>query len=1031
MKLVRLHLEAFGPFTNHIVEFSQPLVLVHGRNEAGKSSTLRAISDLRFGIPPQSRDNFIHAHPDMRVGGVFLDRHGREHCLMRRKGAKATLHFAEFGADAATCGEAAPAEIEALLTYGLKKEEHDAMFGLDHRRLREGGEALLKGEGEVGAALFEASAGVRSIPQILDRLDQSARKFFMPGARGRNGRINEALKAYDEHQAEYKKSLVRPALWTDLFKRHHAELDKLADLERQHSDINGRQLLVKELRAVAPLLRALDHAASALGTLQSTLLLSETAATERAAAESGLAIARHAAKTAADDAQGHRQRMQSIAADTALLDIAPAVRRLCAQAETVDRHRRDLAQAQAAVAGETAHVVREAAVISTALPVPDVLARAPASAATARLEERFRALECTRQALDQLHEQVTQAASLSAAPIIPLPAAGLRTALRIAQAETARADSVLKRLAALPLEISACRRALAAALHALGLPDEAALRQARPLLDAQIDDAMNRQNGHVTLRADHERRIAEIAVALQAESEQRDRLLAQGAVATYDTVAQARARRDQGWQLVRGVYIDGAHPGTHPDTHLDMQPFAQSTPLPAAYEETVAQADRLADEFARDTNRAAELQSRLRAIAGLERDRSELLRKIEQGSREEAAQQTEWRSMLAASGLPALSPEALRDWQALLPPARRACETLQARLDEQAEAEGVRHGLASALREAIVGTGIDVPAPDAAIATLAAMADDITARIVALEKAIDVAAGQETERRQRRAQLSTQEAGLTRELQEARDALAPALESLLLDSSASVAVARARLGEFNRLLAARDRLASAEKTAADALVALNVLEADAGEIAARLSESRPPELRLYIDRLAGRLALAEQADAERRLAQQALDTALANQRQQEQAADRHAAILASLCRAAGVDSSAMLPDAEERSKRKRDAQAELDRSSLQIAQSSPRHIPELRALLNERDPASIEAEEQECAQLLAQSQDELAAARIREESARRALEAIDSTDTAAAAREAMERAVSCVRATMPQWVRSRLAHALLAQSLKQ
>lgn len=45
------------------------LVFVHGPNEAGKTTTLRAISDLRFGIHAQSRDNFVHDYPKMRLGG--------------------------------------------------------------------------------------------------------------------------------------------------------------------------------------------------------------------------------------------------------------------------------------------------------------------------------------------------------------------------------------------------------------------------------------------------------------------------------------------------------------------------------------------------------------------------------------------------------------------------------------------------------------------------------------------------------------------------------------------------------------------------------------------------------------------------------------------------------------------------------------------------------------------------------------------------------------------------------------------------
>ena len=57
MRLLRLHLQAFGPFTGRIVDLAQGgdrLALIYGPNEARKSATKRAICDLRFGVPQLS-----------------------------------------------------------------------------------------------------------------------------------------------------------------------------------------------------------------------------------------------------------------------------------------------------------------------------------------------------------------------------------------------------------------------------------------------------------------------------------------------------------------------------------------------------------------------------------------------------------------------------------------------------------------------------------------------------------------------------------------------------------------------------------------------------------------------------------------------------------------------------------------------------------------------------------------------------------------------------------------------------------------
>ena len=76
MKLARLLLQAFGPFTDKTLDFAASasnLHLINGPNEAGKSAALRAITDLRFGIPLRSSDDFIHPTGQMQIAGLFID----------------------------------------------------------------------------------------------------------------------------------------------------------------------------------------------------------------------------------------------------------------------------------------------------------------------------------------------------------------------------------------------------------------------------------------------------------------------------------------------------------------------------------------------------------------------------------------------------------------------------------------------------------------------------------------------------------------------------------------------------------------------------------------------------------------------------------------------------------------------------------------------------------------------------------------------------------------------------------------------
>src|SRR5208283_5537517 len=89
MKLINLNLKAVGPFTDVVLDLSrgeQGLHLIYGPNEAGKTSTLRALSHLLFGFPHLSADNFVHPNDQLRVGGKLRRSDGEDLEFIRRRG---------------------------------------------------------------------------------------------------------------------------------------------------------------------------------------------------------------------------------------------------------------------------------------------------------------------------------------------------------------------------------------------------------------------------------------------------------------------------------------------------------------------------------------------------------------------------------------------------------------------------------------------------------------------------------------------------------------------------------------------------------------------------------------------------------------------------------------------------------------------------------------------------------------------------------------------------------------------------------
>ena len=77
MRFERLSIPAFGPFTNVALELppgGADFHLVYGPNEAGKSSLLRAIRNLLYGIHGQTPDNFLHDYKALRIAATSVAR---------------------------------------------------------------------------------------------------------------------------------------------------------------------------------------------------------------------------------------------------------------------------------------------------------------------------------------------------------------------------------------------------------------------------------------------------------------------------------------------------------------------------------------------------------------------------------------------------------------------------------------------------------------------------------------------------------------------------------------------------------------------------------------------------------------------------------------------------------------------------------------------------------------------------------------------------------------------------------------------
>ena len=212
MRIDRLDLTAFGPFTDVVLDLSEGsegLHLVHGPNEAGKSSALRAVQQLFRGIPHQSPDNFVHAYQKMSVGSVLRAGDGSSVELVRRKGNKDTLRHPD-GTPAAE-GD----DLLARLLAGLAPADYAQRFVIDRAELIEGGKEVLAGKGDLGRLLFAAAGGdgLAHVGAARKKLKEDAEGLFLP--KGSKPSINANLARLKELRKDLQEAVLPSSRWVE------------------------------------------------------------------------------------------------------------------------------------------------------------------------------------------------------------------------------------------------------------------------------------------------------------------------------------------------------------------------------------------------------------------------------------------------------------------------------------------------------------------------------------------------------------------------------------------------------------------------------------------------------------------------------------------------------------------------------------------------------------------------------------------------------------------------------------------------
>ncbi|TXI91946.1 MAG: hypothetical protein E6Q30_05910, partial [Aquabacterium sp.] len=855
MKIRQLFLKAFGPFTDATLDFSGParIHLIYGPNEAGKSSALRALGDLRYGIHARSTDDFIHAFKDMLLAGTFEDAAGQVHALARRKGTKNTLMLADPATGLPIANSTVPPDVQLALTGGVQREQFETMYGLNSAHLREGGQLLIRGEGELGAALFEASTGSAGIKALQGLLEADAKRYFL--ARGRNALLNQAADELDEARKRYKQAITKPDQWKALKRAHDEAVQQVQTLRERLARQRGRQNEGTELRAGAPLIRELDRLEAEWATVEADVQLPHDARERRLAAQQQQAQARRDLADSLAREALCQQALSGLVVEPALLREGAAVERLQANLAQVRRDRDRLARLRATVEegaqgllGQMRRLLPES--LHT-LSIDDGVAHMPSQAdqtawraAASESLDQARDLVGARQQLETARRKLTQLNDQWRAQSLEVPDAVLQATLSERLQRAQALGDVSQRIATLEQAHRTAQRQLERDLEALGLSTVAQLATVRGLSLVDIDA---HERAHAELRQELAALMARRESTegdLRVQTERHHKLSAVGEVVSADTLRQARAQRDTLWLGVRAVLEEGAEAA--PDRATLSQRYAQAS----------TEADRQADLLREGAQRAAEMAECTQRMTDMQQTLNGLLAAEEGLQASLADLESRWQVRLSEQGLPLMGTGAAREWLTLRQSALTQRDRVSELGDELAQCRAQEREaaveLAAAVQALLPSTH---PAHHAgqALGAWISQAQQLERDLVSRQ----AAALQHTQAlqtlQQEIAEAEHTERALLSVAQPVRERLQAACTRLHLPADATPEVINARLAEWQDWGEAHRRHAEQALQLKQGQAAEQAVVDEAQALAALLGEALGTHLDAWVDGVVGRL----------------------------------------------------------------------------------------------------------------------------------------------------------------------------------
>lgn len=653
MRLRRLNILRYGHFADATLDFAgNGLQVIHGHNEAGKSTLLQFVRELLFGFGERNRFAF---QGDKLEGGALLEFRDQPDCeLRRRKGRPDSLQLRR--------GDQSQAILESdlqTLLGGANGPLYQNVFAFGLSELANGEESLRIEA--VQHALHGSGVGGLTNPQkILDQLTKDAEALFKE--RGSRQEVAAICADLKKLTSELKEKVTKTEVYLQRKRDYDAARVDAEQLALQLAQLRRDFARDQKLSTAYPLWRELSDLQRRRQVLgASSLLGSESRQKFERTQEELKRTAKDIAKLERD-LQHTESEMQKNPAQAEWLALRAQIEQARELIKSVQEARRDLPLLEAELQlcqQQVGQGVRDVISSWTIRDLEGFRCDAGQRAQCEQFVETQRALGHEQIRLEErsaalIKEQAENQADLAA--IGPIADVTLLQALLNSHAAQVTREAELARLTK---DEAKQQRTIATQLRKLSPPLPVGAAHIETIPVPPLDEIQRYQSQFTEAR-----RRMNLAEQSLAEAEERCRqqscelAAAQGSlreIPTQEGLQRLRDRRSTGWKLLRQRYIDG-----QPAIELESAWLENAGQLlPDEFERAMSAADGYADSMFGN----AALVQQQEQVAVARRDVA--ARREELTAQQLALKDLEsrWEALWASCGFVPFDPDTMSGWK--------------------------------------------------------------------------------------------------------------------------------------------------------------------------------------------------------------------------------------------------------------------------------------------------------------------------------------------------------------------------------